>query len=424
MRANGTGMGGGMMAGLLRKTWMHTDRGTDNCRRMAVGHVSNVPGTVESCRRCSFRRSWRAGILLLLAMAYLASAGSVRAQDAMKTSDFKQAVADARMAMSERDLAAAETHLSKAGRCVQTPDEEQELTRLAELLDYQKQFWEILRAGVAKLQSGEELVLKTTRVAVVEASRDELLVKAEGRMFRYRVEDMPTSLVTTIAARSLAKNATSKVALGVFLLFDKKGDRKLAAKLWQDAAQAGVAMDRLLPELDLEPGPGGGQTPVPKDEAALRQAETSVRTAYVAQYAGATTPPAQEDLAKKLLAAAPTGESTEARFVMFRQARDLAVSAGNPALACDAIDQTAQVFQVDALAMKVSALEEIGKNARRLAGQREIVESVLKLLQEAIEAGRLDEGRRLSEVGRAAAQKLRNRMLMQQISAAEQQLKR
>ena len=387
------------MTGLLRKTWMRERNEIPLRRRSAT-------------------------VLLALAMLFLASTGSVRAEDAMKTSDFRQAMADARLAMSQRDLAAAKTHLAKAGQCTQTPDDEQELTRLEELLDYQRQFWEIVRDGMAKLESGKELVLKTTRVAVVEASRDELLVKVEGRVLRYRVEDMPTSLVTAIASQSLARDAASKVALGAFLLFDKKGDRKLAARLWQDAARAGVDVDRLLPELDLESGPGGGQSPVPKDDAKLQQAEVSVRTAYRVQYAGATTPPAQEVLAKNLLAAAPTGENAEARFVMFRHARDLAVSAGNPALACDAIDQTAQVFQVDALAMKVSALEEIGKNARRLAGQREIVESVLKLLKEAAESGRLDEGRRLIEVGRAAAQKSRNRMLMQQVSAAEQQLKK
>jgi len=366
-------------------------------------------------------RSQSVGLVCVLILSLVTA--PVGAQDGAKQTDYRQAVADARTSMADRDMAGARRHLADARSNLQPAQKDVELVRLDELLDYQTQFWDILRTGVAGIESGEELMVKTARVAVVETDRERIVLKAAGRMLRYRVEEMPTSLVLTIADRCFAKDGASKVAIGSFLLFDKKGDRKRAAQLWREAAEAGMEIDLLMPELGIEPGSGGGQLAVPTDPAKLHQAEMAVKQTFQSQYAVATSRPTKESLAQALLAAAAKpSDNVDARFVALREARDLAAAAGNPLLACEVIDRMAQLFRIDDLAMKTASLEQIAKSARSLTAQKEVAQTVIALLKGAVDTGRLAEARRLAEVGLAAARQSRNRLLMRQLTTAAREL--
>jgi len=213
------------------------------------------------------------------------------------------------------------------------------------------------------------------------------------------------------------------VAIGAFLLFDKKGDRKRATQLWQEAAKDGMDIERLMPELGIEPGSGGGQLAVPTDPAKIREAEAAVKRVFQSQYEAATSLPSKESLAKALLAAAAKpSDNVEARFVALCEARDLAAAAGNPLLTCEAIDQMAALYRVDELAMKTASLEQLAQSARSLTAQKEVAQTVVELLKGAVDAGRVTEAGRLAEVGLLAARKSRNRLLMQQLTAAAREI--
>ena len=335
--------------------------------------------------------------------------------DAAKQAALKQALADVRVSLSQRDLAEAQRHLDTADANVQTPEDRAAVGRLRTLRGHLEQFWEGIRKSVEELESGEELIIGDSRVAVVEATRERLIIKA-GVNRVFRIEELPTSLVLVLAQRWFAKEPSSKVFLGAFLAFDPKGDRQRARQLWQEAGRSGLDVQDLLPELD-EPGPAGPsggsasvqKTAPPADAAKLRQAKTLVRQTYKKEYDKADTALDKFLLARKLLEDAPgTDDNPEARYVMFCEARDLAVAAGKAKVACEAIDGMARFYTVDPLKLKVEALSEAAEVAKTLSGNREIARSGLALVQPAIEAKRLDEAGRLAKLSAEAAKKARN----------------
>ena len=121
------------------------------------------------------------------------------------------------------------------------------------MLDNLTQFWNGIRTSMAKLQAAEEIVLGDTRIVVIDSSRNGLTVKAEGRVHRFRIETMPTSLVMALVRQNFGHDAGSKAVIASFLAVDPQGDRELARRYWQEAAGAGIDCQKLLPELDAMP---------------------------------------------------------------------------------------------------------------------------------------------------------------------------
>ena len=182
------------------------------------------------------------------------------AEDPAKRAAYSRAVADARRAIWQRDMTAARKFVNTAHANLQNQTDQTELERLELVLDNLNQFWNGLRNAVAKLQVGDELELKDNRVAVIEASRDELMIQIYGRQERYRIEAMPIALLTALVNKSFAQTPDSKVIVATFLAMDKEGDRGRARLLWEDAAKRGQSLGRdLLPELSIPlPDVGGG----------------------------------------------------------------------------------------------------------------------------------------------------------------------
>ncbi len=199
-------------------------------------------------------RALPAGILAASIAVHCASIVAFGAE-ADRSTTFERAVSDARFSMSQRDLPAARRHLETASAAARTESERDEVARLDELLDYLKQFWNLVRDGMARLQAVEEIQVRGKPVSIVEASRDHLVVRAAGRNLRYRIETLPNSLVMTLAERSLKHDATSKIVVGAYLAIDQRGDRQAARRLWTEAAKE-VRTDHLLAELGIERATG------------------------------------------------------------------------------------------------------------------------------------------------------------------------
>ena len=175
------------------------------------------------------------------------------AQDAAKRVAFVRAVAAVRAAMGRRNLAASKQNLQTAAANVQCPADQAELERLQILQDHLEQFWNGIRKTVAAMQASEEIVLSdSNRVAVIEASREELTVQREGRPQRWRIEAIPMDMLLTIVKNSFQPTAGSKLIFGSFLAMDAQGDRAAADKLWQEAIRGGESQGNLLlPELNI-----------------------------------------------------------------------------------------------------------------------------------------------------------------------------
>ena len=175
------------------------------------------------------------------------------AADATTTDAFVRAVADTRTALANRDLAAAGEHVKRASAKVQTPENHDQIDRLETMLDHLTQFWNGIRASMAKLQAAEEIVVRDTRIVVIDSSRDRLTVKAEGRVHHFRIETMPASLVMALVEQNFGHDAGSKAVIATFLAVDPNGDRDLARQYWREAAGAGIDCQNLLIELDAMP---------------------------------------------------------------------------------------------------------------------------------------------------------------------------
>ena len=343
---------------------------------------------------------------------------------------FKQALADARLAMSQRDLESARRHLARSAQEAKTPAERAEVDRLDTLLGHLEEFWKGMSRVVAGLTPTEELAVGETFVAVVEASAEELTVKVAGQLRTYTIDRIPSRLVQALADLKLARDPTTKVLLGAYLLVDPKGDPARARQLWEEAAREGVDLKDLMPELDQwraeSPAPGAPtteKTAPPADPQKLHQAEQAVREKFKAEYDQATSVAGKGRLATLLLKTGrATSDDLDLRFVLLREARDLAAAGGDSELACAAVDDIANSYQVDVLGMKTAVLAEAAKNARGLNSQKQVAQSALELLAEAVESQRLEEARQLADVALAAARKSNSRTLMQQAMLVVQQV--
>lgn len=181
--------------------------------------------------------------------------------DAAKRAALVQAATTTRLAMSRRDAAGAKQNLAIMAANAQTPADRAEVDRLQTLCDNLEEFWKGVRTAVAKLQPTEELDLGNNRVAIIEASREQLAVMMEGGRKQYRIEALPMPLLWAIVKQSFQPTPGSKIVIGSFLAMDREGNRREARKLWEEAARAGNSLGKdLLPELDI-PLPATGPLP-------------------------------------------------------------------------------------------------------------------------------------------------------------------
>ena len=99
----------------------------------------------------------------------------------------------------------------------------------------------------------EELLIGEERVAFVEYENGTLVLRVKGQNRSYTAKTLPAKIALTLSQKVMKPDAAAnKVFFGAFLVLDHKGDVELAGKAWKEAADGGVDVKRLLPELDAE----------------------------------------------------------------------------------------------------------------------------------------------------------------------------
>jgi formylglycine-generating enzyme required for sulfatase activity len=109
------------------------------------------------------------------------------------------------------------------------------------------------------------------------------------------------------------------------------------------------------------------------------------------------------------------------RFVLLRSARDIAAEAGDAAAAFAAIDDMAQTFAVDALAMKSETLAGMAEKVRP-ENRGPLVDAALELIPQAMEAENFDVAKELAAVAGSLAGKVHDRDLSQRARAAQKEV--
>jgi hypothetical protein len=117
-----------------------------------------------------------------------------------------------------------------------------------------------------------------------------------------------------------------------------------------------------------------------------------------------------------------TTDNPPERFVLFREARDLAIKALQPEVALGAIEALDQGFRVKALEMKTAALEKIGTAARTSGARRLVVEAAILVVDEAVAADNYQAAGRLSKLAQEMANKIKSKSLTTLVEAHAEEL--
>jgi hypothetical protein len=157
--------------------------------------------------------------------------------------------------------------------------------------------------------------------------------------------------------------------------------------------------------------PGGKRTAVP-DQAAQKKVEGLIRELFQEEYAKAQKDSqARARLAATLLQEGKdTADNIPGRYVLFREARELAASAGDAPTALQAIEELAAEFTVPAselLQLRVKALTLAAKATATPDAYQTVVDASLVLLEDALEADDFETASTLVSTAEAAARKLK-----------------
>lgn len=120
------------------------------------------------------------------------------------------------------------------------------------------------------------------------------------------------------------------------------------------------------------------RAPVPSAAAQDTAAEL-IREVFKADLAAAKTPTQKATLAGKLVqSAGDTKDDLAGKYVQLREARDLAIEAGEIAVAMKVIDQTATDFAIDALAGAL--IEQDGSDGANVSFPLDQAEAVFEIM--------------------------------------------
>ncbi len=162
--------------------------------------------------------------------------------------------------------------------------------------------------------------------------------------------------------------------------------------------------------------PANDKSPMPPDAEAQSRAEKRIKDVYKADYAKAKLPADRAVLAEKLLAQAhETKDDLAARFVLFREARDIAAEAGAVQVSLETIDAMSRFFDVNPLSMKADALALAAK-AAPIPTRKIAAETALSLSDDAISADNYEIATRLATLTLTTARAGNNGPLVQQAS--------
>ncbi len=302
-----------------------------------------------------------------------------------------EAIRAAREAMTARAPETARRYLDFAEQSA-LPRDRREIEQLQVALMPLSAFWKGVRRGVDELAPGETLAVADRQVTVTGVAPGAITVRDGEQESRYTLGTLPAELALAVADRGLPDLPTATVSRAAFLIFDPQGDRDLARQLCQQAEAEGLPVETLVAELDRLTAPPeapakAGETapPAVPDEAAISEARRKVLEVFGGQMAKAHKPEEKQALARLLLnQAVDTTDNPAARYVLFVEARDLAVQAGSASLVSEAVREMAKHYQLDEREEIARTLSDAVDKALPPAARRDLAEEAIDQADKAI----------------------------------------
>jgi hypothetical protein len=177
---------------------------------------------------------------------------------------------------------------------------------------------------------------------------------------------------------------------------------------------------RLLLALALL-GPGfsaqEGKAPVPAEKT-LADAEKTIRDIFKEEYS-VKTPAGQQKLARKLVEQGRgTNDDAAARYVLFREAAELASRSGDVESLLAALNELCQGYQVDAPVFKEPYLVKAEASLSKPEDLKRLAEALGQAATEAAELDRFDVAAKLAQASLATAKKSKDVALSARADAA------
>ena len=320
----------------------------------------------------------------------------------------------ARWSIKRRDMATARLHLDRAERAA-FPADRAAVDQLRGAFVPWESFWNAVRGALRDLKPGDVLDAGGRKWTVVRSDpeRPALVVRTGGLQTSYSIGEMPAEVVGALAERKLPAVAASNLARAAFLAMDPQGDPRRAKALCDEGAKQGLPVDALLAELKpLLPGSQPAAAPRGKlaipDAAAQEKALAEVKELFKTDYARALKPGEKADVAASLKAAlaatllrrgSETADNPAVRYVLLAEARELAVAAGDAAVARRASGEMAKHHDVDPLEETSRAVIAAAGRAMPAQVRRSLAAAAVKLAEEALSRDRYDLAAELTKAG-------------------------
>lgn len=362
---------------------------------------------------------------------------------------FRELRRTAKMAMRTRELERARQNLILAKQASGDSDDNRSIEHLTRLLESLEDFWRAVAAGMAELKPGDMLRISGQAFPVVECTSEQLVLQRGDAKLPFRLRTMPCDLALAIARQKLPDQAASWYNAAVFLAMDMGGDRNLALLLAQEAQKRGQSIEPLLIELNRR-HPDGGQTgpeplvasipakppappenppesparpktppagnsntasrrlPVP-EAAALEKSRQEVRSALKERYAAAKDPEHKKALVGELLQQANGAQGDPAKkYVLFSEARDMAVGSGDGALVRRIVREMIRAFEVDYYEDLAHTMTEASKASHSSAIRKDLARASLEISEEAVSQEKFEAALQLAKAGQNLAIKARD----------------
>lgn len=165
-----------------------------------------------------------------------------------------------------------------------------------------------------------------------------------------------------------------------------------------------------------------GRKPVPLQTDLLRARE-EIRAKYRKDLQEATAPAARALLAKTMLKEGNSETDPARQYMLYEEARELAIAAGDPDLTVQAGEAIALAFEVDSWPMHVTAMNQLAKGARTPQTRENVLGILSPLCDSAIAEDRYDVADSLLDLASSLASQLRDPVRREQFSRRRDEVK-
>ena len=370
-----------------------------------------------------------------------------------------------RQALAQRDTTLARKHLDFAQRMAPMGSPEAaEASRLNIVCMALEEFWKAAADALAGLQAGEKLLLGPSKqevlVTAISGDKQKLEISLDGQKQWVTLKDMPIELALALARRKLPDNPSSLLAQIAALLWDPQADLAEAERLLQEAISKNVFQaEEFVEELKLaqatrpkgptppemipgskpppekppaptppeqppkpepkpeQPPPKPSRHPVPDSET-QQKILAEIRQIFDREYKAAQKPEEKAKLADTLYRqGTETRDNPPAQYMLFMEARNLALESGHKDVLDRSLRRIAQNFDVDLTELSAAFFEEAAKRGRLAPANKAAAQVALELAQEAFAKDKLAEAVRLAQAAGEMARKASDSLTVKKATA-------